>query len=165
MAIRCVHQHHPALPWLNARARRRREAGVTLMELMVVVAIVGILAAIAYPAYTQFVMQTNRTDATKTMQLAAQSLERCYSVSFNYAGCNVNGKIVNDTSTIGTPNTLYTITFAIPDPQDYTMTAVATAAPQTSDSQCAQFTLASSGQQAAQDVNANDNTKLCWGSN
>jgi len=147
------------------RTRGRRESGVTLMELMAVVAIVGILAAIAYPSYTQFVMQTNRTDATKTLQLAAQSMERCYSVNFTYAGCNVNGVIVNDTSTIGTPNLLYTITFAIPDAQDYTMSAVASAAPQTSDNQCAQFTLSSSGQQAAQDNNANNTTRLCWGSN
>jgi type IV pilus assembly protein PilE len=149
---------------LDVRRRGRREAGVTLMELMVVVAIVGILAAIAYPAYTQFVMQTNRTDATKTLQLAAQSMERCYSQSFTYAGCNVNGAIVNDTSTIGTPNQFYTITFAIPDAQDYTMTAVASAAPQTADSQCAQFTLASSGRQTAKDANANPNTQTCWGS-
>jgi len=143
----------------------RRQAGVTLMELMVVVGIVGILAAIAYPAYTQFVMQTNRTDATKTMQLAAQSMERCYSVNFTYAGCTVNAIVVNDTSTIGTPNLFYTITFAIPDAQDYTMTAVATAAPQTNDNQCAQFTLSSTGQQAAQDNNANNTTQTCWGSN
>jgi type IV pilus assembly protein PilE len=147
------------------RPRRRREGGVTLMELMVVVAIIGILAAIAYPAYTQFLMQTNRTDATKTMQLAAQSMERCYSVNFTYAACTVNGVVVNDTSTIGTPNLYYTITFAIPDAQDYTMTAVAIAAPQTADNQCAQFTLSSTGQQAAQDINANNTTQLCWGSN
>jgi type IV pilus assembly protein PilE len=147
------------------RWRGRREAGVTLMELMIVVAIVGVLAAIAYPAYTQFVMQTNRSDATKTMDLAAQSLQRCYSVNFTYAGCNVNGNIVNDTSTIPTPNNYYTITFAIPDPQDYALTAVATAAPQTGDNQCALFTLSSTGQQAAQDINATNTTQLCWGSN
>jgi type IV pilus assembly protein PilE len=160
----CDGRGHSALRELTGRTRALGEAGVTLMELMVVVAIVGILAAIAYPGYTQFVMQTNRTDATKTMQLAAQSMERCYSLSFTYAGCNVGGNIVNNTSTIGTPNQFYTIKFAIPDPQDYTMTAVAIAAPQTSDSQCAQFTLASSGQQKAQNANGTDNTQVCWGS-
>ena len=115
--------------------RGRRAAGMTLIELMVVVAIVGILAAIAYPAYTQFVMQTNRTDATKTMQLAAQSLERCYSANFTYVGCNVNGNPVPASNVLvfPTPNGYYTVTLTVLDPQDYTITAAATVAPQTAD--------------------------------
>jgi type IV pilus assembly protein PilE len=150
------------------RVRLHPEAGVTLMELMIVVVIVGILAAIAYPSYTKFVMQTNRTDATKTMQLAAQSMERCYSVNFTYlpaGGCPVNGNFVVDTTPINTPNGFYTITFAIPDGQDYTMTAVAIKAPQTADNQCAQFTLSSTGQVAAQNTAAGNTTQACWGSN
>ena len=145
---------------------RNSVSGFTLMELMIVVAIVGVLAAIAYPAYTQFVMQANRTDATKTLQLAAQSLERCYSVNFTYVGCTVNGNIQNDGSTIQTPNNFYTVTFNIPDPQDYSLVAVASAPPQTND-QCFQFTLFSSGQVAAQDINANPiiPPQTCWGSN
>jgi type IV pilus assembly protein PilE len=146
------------------RRLERLESGVTLMELMVVVAIVGVLAAIAYPAYTQFVMQANRTDATKTMQLYAQSLQRCYSANFTYAGCTVQGTIVNDTSVLQTPNAYYSITFGIPDPQDYTLTAAAIAPPQTADNQCFQFTLSSSGQVTAVDNSANDTTVACWGS-
>ena len=147
------------------RTQQQPEAGMTLIELMVVIAIVGILAAIAYPAYTQYLMQTNRTDATKTIQLAAQSLERCYSANFTYAGCTVNGVVVNDGSTMQSPNLFYNIAFAIPDPQDYTITATPIAAPQTGDNTCAQFTLSSTGQQAAQDGSANNTTQLCWGSN
>ena len=147
------------------RRLERLESGVTLMELMVVVAIVGVLAAIAYPAYTQFVMQANRTDATKTMQLYAQSLQRCYSANFTYAGCTVQGTIVNDTSVLQTPNAYYSITFGIPDPQDYTLTAAAIAPPQTADNQCFQFTLSSGGQVAAVDNLANNTTQPCWGSN
>ena len=139
--------------------------GMTLIELLVVVAIVAILASIAYPGYNSFVRRANRTDATKTLQMAARSLERCYSRSFKYAACNVSGTVMNNGSTMQTPNLLYKITFAIPDNQDYTLTAVAIAAPQTSDSQCTVFTLSSTGAQAAQDNNGNNATKACWGSN
>src|SRR6516225_5195776 len=139
--------------------------GMTLIELMMVVGIVAILASIAVPAYSRFTQQANRTDATKTLQMAAQSLERCYSRSFKYTACNVNGNVVNNGSTMQTPNLFYKITFAIPDNQDYTLTAVAIAAPQTSDSQCTVFTLSSTGARAAQDNNGNNATKACWGSN
>ena len=139
--------------------------GMTLIELLVVVAIVAILASIAYPGYNSFTRRANRTHATKTLQMAAQSLERCYSRSFKYAACNVSGTVMNNGSTMQTPNLLYKITFAIPDNQDYTLTAVAIAAPQTSDSQCTVFTLSSTGARAAQDNNGNNATKACWGSN
>jgi len=145
--------------------RHEKHKGFTLVELMIVVAIVAILATIAFPAYSSFTRQSNRTDATKTMQLAAQSLERCYSRRFTYLGCNVNGTVVNNGSTQQTPNLFYTITFTIPDAQDYTLTAVPIAAPQTGDTQCVQLTLASTGAQAAQDNHANNTTKSCWGSN
>lgn len=148
---------------------RNSVSGFTLMELMIVVAIVGVLAAIAYPAYTQFVMQTNRTDATKAMQLAAQSLERCYSVNFTYlppGGCLVNGNPVADQTPMQTPNNYYTITFNIPDAQDYWLAAVPSpGSPQNNDGQCQQFTLLSSGQQTALDSGNNPNTQICWGSN
>ena len=147
---------------------RNSVGGFTLIELMIVVGIVAVLAAIAYPAYTQFVMQTNRTDATKAMQLAAQAMERCYSVNFTYlpaGGCIVNNNAMVDQSTMQTPNLYYTITFNIPDPQDYSLVAVPVALPQTNDNQCQQFTLFSSGQQTALDSGNNPNTQTCWGSN
>ena len=143
----------------------RHARGMTLVELMVVVAVVAILASIAFPSYSTFTKRTNRTDATRTMQMAAHALERCYSRRFTYLACNVSGNVMNNGSTMQTPNLFYNITFAIPDNQDYTLTAVAIAAPQTSDRQCAQFTLSSTGAQGALDNNANNTTRACWGSN
>ena len=65
------------------------QAGVTLIELMVVVAVIGILGAIAFPSYRQYVLQTNRTDAVRSLTLNAQMLQRCYSqyFAFNNANC------------------------------------------------------------------------------
>ncbi|GAC1452380.1 MAG: type IV pilin protein [Steroidobacteraceae bacterium] len=140
--------------------RHAATAGFTLIELMIVVAIVAILAAIAYPSYQAFVRQANRTDATRALQLAAQSLQRCYSQKFTYAaGCNV---VAGNTTS---PNLYYTISVAIPDAQDYTITATPLAPPQTADTQCASFVLASSGQQTAADSSGNNTTQACWGSN
>jgi type IV pilus assembly protein PilE len=143
----------------------KHNSGFTLIELMVTVAIVAIIASIALPGYATYTRQTNRTDATRTMQLASQSLERCYSRRFTYLGCNVNGTVMNNGSTMQTPNLFYTITFTIPDAQDYTLTAVPVAAPQTSDTQCVQLALVSTGAQTAQDNHANNTTRTCWGSN
>ncbi len=145
--------------------QRHKHSGFTLIELMIVVAVVAILASIAFPAYSSFVRQSNRTDATKTMQLAAQSMERCYSRRFTYVGCNVNGTVMSNGSTMQTPNLFYTVTFTIPDAQDYTLSAVPVQAPQTGDGACAQFTMSSTGAQGALDNHGNNNTRTCWGSN
>lgn len=57
---------------------RRKQSGVTLVELMIAVGIVGILAAIAYPSYQSQVRRGNRVDAKAALMQASQEMEKCF---------------------------------------------------------------------------------------
>lgn len=136
-------------------------AGFTLIELVITVAIVGILAAIAIPAYTAYIRRADRTDATRTLVQDAQALQRCYSQNFTYtptapATCPVASGTVNS------PSGYYSINAAITS-TTYTLTATPRSSPQTGDSQCASFTLLSSGQQSALSSAGVNTSSICWG--
>jgi type IV pilus assembly protein PilE len=136
--------------------------GFSLIELMITVAIVAILAAIAIPSYSAFTRRSNRTDATRTLTFDAQALERCYSQAFTYAGCA--GVPAANTPT-PTPQGYYSVTIqTTATPASFTITATATAAPQTADTDCASFTVDSTGAQSAKNSSNAANTQTCWGS-
>jgi type IV pilus assembly protein PilE len=134
--------------------------GFSLLELMIVVAIVGIIAAIAIPSYTSYVRQANRTDATRSMTLDAQALERCYSQTFAYTGC-----ATAPAGTAPSSQGNYSVVIAVTaNPATYSITATPISASQMGDTACAVFTLNSAGTQGATNSSAANNTKTCWGS-
>jgi type IV pilus assembly protein PilE len=137
--------------------------GFTLVELMITVAVVAILAMIAIPSYTQYIKRANRTDATKTLTLDAQALERCYSQTFSYAACP-GAAAAAATSIEGQ----YTVTITIPDPAQPAPSFIISAVPltptQLADTPCALFTLNTANTQYAQTSAAAANTQICWGS-
>lgn len=64
---------------------RRRQLGMTLMELLIVVAIVGILAAIAGPAWNDQVLKARRADARNTLLSAQIEQEQYRANNLTYA--------------------------------------------------------------------------------
>jgi type IV pilus assembly protein PilE len=142
-----------------------KKNGFTLVELMITVAVVAILAMIAIPNYTQYILRGNRTDATKTLTLDAQALERCYSQSFAYAPCvGVPASGVTVASVEGK----YKVTISIPDTvtpgasptASYYISAVPVGS-QAADTACTSFTLNTTGTQG---VTGTGTTQTCWGS-
>jgi type IV pilus assembly protein PilE len=138
-----------------------KNKGFSLIELMITVSIVGILAAIAIPSYAAYTKRANRTDATRTITVYAQALERCYSQTFTYVGC-----AAAPTASVASPQGYYTITIATATAPTatYSITAVPVASPQLQDSSCMHFAVDNSGKQSALNSSGLDNTKTCWGS-
>lgn len=67
-----------------ARLARKKQRGITLLELMVVVGVIGILAAIGYPAYMDQVRRSNRAEGKTALQNAAALEEKFFSNNNTY---------------------------------------------------------------------------------
>jgi type IV pilus assembly protein PilE len=139
-----------------------KKNGFSLIELMIAVGIVGILAAIAIPSYSAYVKRANRTDATRSLSVTAQALERCYSQNFTYSNtapyvCAANA------GAIPSSQGYYTVTVTVfpGPPETYSLSALPVLPPQTQDAACTSFTLDSTGLQGATPAGA---TQTCWGS-
>ena len=138
---------------------KRRQRGITLLELMMVVAIVGILSAIAIPTYRQYVVRASRADAKTALLQTAQRLERCYTNSTPYAYNSATC-----TATVTLPFTVsggkYIVSQTALNPQDYTIIATPQGG-QAADAQCNVFQLTETG---AQSVTGSYSAtpEMCW---
>ena len=136
---------------------KRKQHGVTLIELLIVVTIVGILGAIALPSYRRYVVRANRADAKILLQQTAQGLERCYTNSSPYA---YNSAQCTATVTLPITNSAgtYTVSVSDLDVNTYTLTAKPQGA-QADDTQCGDFTLTQAG---VQGISGTSTVPLCW---
>jgi type IV pilus assembly protein PilE len=135
---------------------RRRQRGVTLIELMIVVVIAAILASIAIPSYRSYVLRTHRTEARTALMALAAGQEKFYVQNNRYADtaeledAPPGGLGLPDT----TENGWYTIAIVDGDAEGYSATATATGG-QSEDTHCASFSIDQAGVKDA----TNDD---CW---
>ena len=135
---------------------KRKQGGVTLIELMIVVGIIGIIAAIAIPSYRRYLLRANRADAKTALMQTAQQLERCYtnSVPYAYNSATCAADVVLP---FNVPSGTYTISGA-PTAQAYTLTATPLGT-QAEDAPCSNFVLTQTG---AQTVSGALPAAECW---
>jgi type IV pilus assembly protein PilE len=136
---------------------KRRQRGVTLMELLVVVAVIGILAAIAIPTYRRYVVRANRADAKVALMQTAQNLERCYTNSSPYA-YNSATCLAAVTLPFVVASGTYQIN-GVRVANGYVLTATPQGPQLTADTECANFRLTQAG---VQTVSGTSPAAECW---
>ena len=136
---------------------RRKQLGMTLIELMIVVLIIGILAAIAYPSYRQTVIKSNRTEAKVAMMQAAQALEKCFTRfgAYDNPGCATFDDI-GDADGKTTETEKYVLSFSEVSDVAFTLRATPLGG-QAADTVCGNLELDQSGKRAA-----GGDVKTCW---
>jgi len=103
-------------------ARMTGSAGFTLVELMIAVAILAIVAAVALPLYNQYSQRTYRSEAQADLLNCAQAMERFAAQNFTYDGVD-DAALDNMCDQRSEAQNRYQITVAVPDDDQFTLTA------------------------------------------
>ncbi len=140
--------------------RRRRPAGLSLIELMVALAIVAILAAVAYPSYQGHVMRTRRAAAAACVTDLSAFMERVYAANLRY---DQNNGVATALPAVQCRTDLtgsYGFAFPVGQPQQRTFSIVATpAGKQAEDTACAALSINQAGVKA---IAGTSTVAACW---
>jgi type IV pilus assembly protein PilE len=140
---------------------RRRQQGVTLIELLTVIVVLGILAAIAVPSYRNYLMRANRSDAKSALMQLQAAQEKFYLQNNAYSGLVDTAPPTGLGLSKVTANGYYSLSITLAaDGQSYTAKAdPTTAGGQNSDKSCASFTLTDTG---TRNVSGTMGAAQCW---
>jgi type IV pilus assembly protein PilE len=157
---------------MHPLAAKRSRAGFTLIELMVVIVIGTILLAVAIPSYQNQIRKSRRTDAkTAVLDLAGRE-ERFFSTNGSAYSVTPSDMGYGGAFPQQVGSGYYQITVCSPaancDPNanpppapSYYVTATPLGT-QANDTQCASFSVDSTGAQFARDSGGADATPICW---
>jgi type IV pilus assembly protein PilE len=150
--------------------------GFTLIELMVTIVIGSILLAVAVPTYQAQVRKSRRTEAKNAVLDLAAREERYLSIYNQYSqtpgdlgyaapGAGTTwagvGAIGSGYYTLNVVAVAPVPTATPPTPPTYTITATTTGK-QTTDTDCASFTVNNIGKQSSLNSASADSTSICW---
>ncbi len=141
---------------------RRRQRGVTLIELLVAVIIVGILGVIAYPNYTGHLVKSRRAQATACLQEAAQFMERFYTTNLRYdqtANATAAAVSLPTTACIQDMNGRYVISIASVGANAFTLKATPQGAQASADTLCGTLGLSQAGTKT---ITGTGTVAACW---
>lgn len=136
---------------------KRRQHGMTLLELMAVVVVIGILGMIAIPSYRQYVMRAHRAEAKAALLRLQTNQERFYLANHTYSGDPV---VLGFAGSI-TERGAYALTIAGADATGYTATATPRAGGAIdvrNDAQCTSFSITATSVRSATGTTA----ATCW---
>jgi type IV pilus assembly protein PilE len=136
---------------------KRRQLGVTLLELMAVVMVIGVLGMIAIPSYRQYMMRTHRTEAKTALLRIQTNQERFYLANRTYSSDPDEVGFAGDVSERGS----YALAIAGADAVGYTATATPRAGgavDMRDDAQCTSFSINAQGVRTATGTAAAN----CW---
>lgn len=132
--------------------RKNSSKGFNLLELMITMAITVILMSVAIPAYQSYTKKTHRTDATTSLQNAANEMNSCFyeHTDYTHADCpefpQESRQGYYELTLVSTRST-------------FTLTATPKAGgPMVHDAKCTSFSI---DQAEAQDATGTD-TDICW---
>ena len=135
-------------------ANRRRQSGVTLIELMIVVAIIAIISAFAYPSYQRYVIKAKRTVAQNTLlQIADRQQQffmdnKRYTTDLTDLGFPADPHVVDDdgNSTVaGDSQAVYSLSLSNVTATTWTITAAPLHGQLTRDTYCGSLTITQAG--------------------
>ncbi|MCO4812532.1 MAG: prepilin-type N-terminal cleavage/methylation domain-containing protein [Gammaproteobacteria bacterium] len=147
-------------------ANRRRQSGVTLIELMIVVAIIAIISAFAYPSYQRYVIKAKRTVAQNNLlQIADRQQQffmdnKRYTTDLTDLGFPADPHVVDDDgnpTVAGDSRAIYSLSLSNVTATTWTITAAPLNGQLTRDTYCGSLSFTHAGTKGK--TGASDN---CW---